>query len=121
MQADTAMALVLRALQAVEEPRTELAKVLEEVVRHLDRLPESEQNQWQRAMQYLYLLVRHKREAEEQEDLFEVMDEAVEKRLAEAEEAKMTGAQVLLAQGRREGRKEGREVGREEGQRELLL
>src|SRR5438874_421930 len=53
------------------------------------------------------------------------MDEAVERRLVEAEEAKVTGAQVLLAQGRREGRKEGREEGREEGktegQRELLL
>jgi len=69
-------------------------------------------------MQYLYLLVQHNREAQEQDALVKVMEEAIERRAEEAREVKMTGAQALMAQGRKEGRKEGREEVREEVRKE---
>ena len=118
--ANSPIAEVLRALQVADASHATLARVLGDVVAHLDKLPEAEQAGWRRAMHYLYLLVRHKREFEEQESLFEIMNEAVERRAEEVEEARMTGAQVLLAQGRREGRKEGREEGRHEMLLEML-
>jgi hypothetical protein len=59
-------------------------------------------------------LIRHKRREDEQNSLFEVLDEALEPLSEEAaEEVKMTGAQALEAKGRREGRIEER--------REILL
>jgi len=50
-----------------------------------------------------------------------LLDEAVEHHRKAREEAKMTGAEVLIRQGREEGRKIGREEGREEGKRQVLL
>jgi hypothetical protein len=100
-----------------DEPLEAWAKVLDQVARQLDGLPETEQEHWRKAMQYLYLLIRHKRAAEEQDDLFEVMDEAVTPHLLEMGEVKMTGAQALMEQGRKQGRQEGRI----EGLREMLV
>ena len=101
---DNPIAWILRALQTVEQPKAAWASVLAEVVRLLDGLPEAEQAQWRRAMQYLYMLVRHKREAAEQADLFGAMDEAVEQHLNEMEEVAMTGAQALIEKdARRDG------------------
>lgn len=122
----SAIAAALRALQASEEPQNVLAQVLASVVDSLQKLPESSHAEWRRAMQYLYLLIRHRREASEQDELFEVLDEALEALgNEELEGLKMTGAQALIAEGRKKGREEGREVGRaegrEEGRRELLL
>lgn len=94
-----------------------MARILFEVVSHLDALPENEQAEWVRGMSFLYQMVWHKREAEEQQSLFDIMDEAVERHVEKAREVKMTGAQVLIAQGRKEGRQEGRQ----EGRREVLL
>jgi predicted transposase/invertase (TIGR01784 family) len=116
-EADTPTAWILRALQTAKEPAEAWTKVLEQVVRQLDALPETKQAQWRRAMQYLYLLVRHLRDVEEQEDLFAAMDDTVEQHLQEMREVKMTGAQALMEKGRQEGRQEGRK----EGLRETLL
>ena len=57
IEADTPIAWILRALQTVEEPVEVWAKVLDQVARQLDGLPETDQAQWRRAMQYL--LIRH--------------------------------------------------------------
>ena len=72
-QADTPIAWILRALQTVEEPKEEWKRVQELVVRQLDALPKAEQAQWRRAMQYLYMLVRHKRDAVQQDELSETI------------------------------------------------
>jgi len=112
-----AVLLALRALQAVEAPKEMLASALKEVAERLDALPDEAQSAFRKALVYPYLLIRHKREAEEQDDLFAILDEAVEQHASERKETKMTGAEVLLRQRRREGRVEGRE----EGRRQLLL
>ena len=116
-----AVLLALRALQAADAPKEELARALGDAAARLDALPEEAQAAIEKALQYLYLLVRHKRDAVEQDDLFAVLDEVIEQHVSEREEAKMTGAEVLIRTGREQGRKEGREEGREEGVRQLLL
>ena len=120
MDAATPIAAILRALQTVEEPKEAWANVLSLVVRRLDALPESEQAQWRRAMQYLYMLVRHKRDSSEQDDLFSAMDEAVEQHLNEIGEVEMTGAQALIEKGRQEGKQEGKLEGLHESVLKLI-
>jgi hypothetical protein len=100
--------LALRALQAVDEPKETLAAALREVAVRLDALPQEAQGSLRKALIYLYQVVRHKRAADEQEDLFSVLDEAVEQHVSERKEAKVTGAQVIFGQGREEGKEEGR-------------
>ena len=122
----SAVALAMQALKAATDPHEVLAEVLLQVASRLKEMSVEQQAECRRGLIYLYQLVRHKRPSEEQESLFELLDEVLESELSgESEEAKMTGAQVLLAQGRKEGRREGREEGREEGrqegQQELLL
>lgn len=114
----SAVAWALRTLQSAEDSQEALSAVLAEAVHYLESLPDSAQAEWRRALHYLLLLVRHKREPEERADLYEVVIESVDRRHAEEmEELIMTDAQVLMAQ----GRKEGREEGRIEGRREMLL
>lgn len=72
-------------------------------------------------MHFLYLLILNKRDADEQAELKDVMDEAVLQKRDEYKEVEMTGAQALINQGKREGRKEGRQEGRQEGRLEILL
>jgi hypothetical protein len=91
--------LALRALQAVDEPKETLAAALREVDVRLDALPQEAQGSLRKALIYLYQVVRHKRAADEQEDLFSVLDEAVEQHVSERKEAKVTGAQVIFGQG----------------------
>src|SRR5579884_2875040 len=120
--AGTAIGAVLRVMQAAEEPREVLASVLAEAVAYLETLPEAAQAEWRRAMHYLLLLIRNKREPEERTELYDVVVEAAERRhKEEVQEMARTDAQVLVAQGRREGRREGRLEGRLEGRRQTLL
>lgn len=113
-----AVLLALRALQAVDAPKEELAAALAELPGLLDDLPDEARAAIEKALYYLYLLIRHKRELEEQDELFEVVDAAVERHVGEREECKMTGAEASLRKGREEGRNEGRQKGREEGRQE---
>ncbi len=121
MQAGSAVAFALRALQAADEPKEVLEQALHEVVSLLDALPQSAKAEWSWAMRFLYLLVLNKRDADEQEELKDVMEEAVLHKRDEYKEVKMTGAQALINQGKREGRKEGRQEGKQEGRLEIIL
>ena len=110
----SAVACALRVLQAEDAPLEALEQVLSQAVACLEDLSEEHQAEWRRAMRYLLLLIRHRRAPEEREDLFEVITESVARsRREELEEMKMTDAQFLMAQGRKEGR--------EEERREILL
>ncbi len=108
----SAVALALRSLQAAEALSNELARVLGEVVRELEQLPEEAKPEWRRALLFVYLLIQHKRSLQDQERLVEAVEESLEPaHRVEAEEVLMTGAQALEAKGRREGRLEkGREI-----------
>ena len=63
----------LRALQSMEEPQEALAQVLAPAVDYLESLPEDAQAEWRRAIQFLLLLVLHKRDPQEQPELREVV------------------------------------------------
>jgi hypothetical protein len=117
MQLGEAVAVVLRALQAVDESKETLSEALREAATQLDALPDEVQAEIKKGLHYLYLLIKHKRAEEEQEDLFALLDEVIERRAEELREVEMTGAQALINQGKREGRNEGRN----EGRSELLL
>lgn len=108
---------VLRALQAVEAPQEELASVLREVVAFLESLPEEARPEWRRAMQYLFLLIHHKRPPGEQAQLNRLMVEMMGSDREEVSRMAATSAQVLIAT----GRKQGREEGKLEGRNEILL
>ena len=98
----------LRALQSMEEPQEALAQVLASAVRYLESLPEAAQAEWRRAIQFLLLLVQHKRDPQEQPALRDVVIEsALRKHQEEVREMAMTGAQYLEEKGRQEGRQEG--------------
>lgn len=117
-EANSPVAQAFRALQAVEEPAPVLGKILHEVTVALDTVPDAEVEIWKKIMLFLYLLVRHNRSAGEQEALFEEMDRAVTRHRVALEETKMTGAQVLINEGRQQGRVEGLVEGRVEGRAE---
>jgi predicted transposase/invertase (TIGR01784 family) len=121
----SAVAAALRALQAADEPQEQLARVLSEAVRFLESLPVGDRPQWRRAMQYLFLLVHHKREPEEQAELHQMMLELMETDREEARKMARTSAQVLEARGHKagkvEGKIEGKIEGRIEGQSEILV
>ena len=83
-------------------------------------MPDTERASLQRVMLFLYLLVKHTRAADEQEALFEEIGRAARRQRTGWEDTVMTGAQVLINQGKREGRLEGREEEREESRQFLL-
>ena len=114
-EANTGTAQILRALKVVSSPKEDLASVLSDVASRLDSLPEIDDIAWRRAMKFMYLMVRHKREANEQQSLFDIMEKAIVKHAKELEDKTLTGAQVLIEQGRKEGRQEGHQEGRNEG------
>lgn len=94
----------LRVLQSVEEPQEALASVLASAVRYLEGLPEEAQGEWRHAMQFLLLLIQHKRAPQEQPELREVViASATRKHQEEVREMAMTAAQALLEQGWQEG------------------
>jgi len=119
----SAMAQVLRVLQVADAPKAELERVLNEAVTALAAVFEASPAEWKRALQYFFLLLRHKREPEEEEALREDLIEAVDRILdsKEGEKVARTSAQILMAQGRREGLKEGRLEGKQEGRQEGRL
>ena len=83
-----------------------MAEALREVASRLDALPDAVHAQINKALNYLYLLVKHKRAEEEQDELFAVLDEAIERRADELKEVEMTGAETLMQKGRMEGRRD---------------
>jgi hypothetical protein len=109
VEAGSPVTHAFRALQAIDKSVSDFAGTIRNVTTALDALPQSEASAWARVMLYVYLLVRHTRPAEEQATLLDEMDRAVTQHRQGLEETKMTGAQVLINQGRKEGREEGRE------------
>ncbi len=109
-EAQSAMGQVLRVLQVADAPQAELERVLREAATALEAIFASSPAQWQRALQYLFLLLHHKREPNEEAELREELVESIERVMGSQEGERMarTSAQILMAQGRKEGKQEGR-------------
>jgi len=111
----SAVAAALRTLQVADASQEQLAAVLREVVGYLESLPEAAKPEWRRALQYLFLLIHHKREPGEQAELNRLMIEMMEGDREEVSQMAVTSAQVLIATGHKQGKIEGRQEGKIEG------
>ena len=99
---------------------TEFPKVLAEALIGLEALPVESQAEWARAMHYIGLFIRHKFANEDQDALFDIVLDNIT-HTEGLEDTRMTGAQVLIAQGKREGKLEGKLEGNLEGRRQTLF
>jgi hypothetical protein len=92
---------VLRVIQKEDATKEEFEEALHLAVSNLDKLPEEERNQWEKLMYYLILLIFHRRDAEEQPELFSVVNETVKDYNRREEVLKMgrTAAQALIEEG----------------------
>lgn len=100
----SAVGWALRALQNMEASQETLSVVLASAVEYLESLPEEAQAEWRKAMQFLLLLIVHKRDPQEQPALREVViDAALRKHQEEVRQMAMTGAQYYEEKGRQEG------------------
>ena len=103
-------------------PFSVLSEELEEAIRALERLPEERQMEWKRALHFVTLLIRHKRDRSERIPLYEQVEEAIDvNRRKEVVEMVLTDAQELMLEGEKIGHQKGREFGKSDGWRELLL
>ena len=100
---------LLRVIQQENASTEELLRELELAIQQLEKLPETESNQWIRAMHYILLLIYNRREPEEHIKLTDIVANAVQDRKRREEVSKMgrTIAQALI--------EEGMEIGVERG------
>jgi hypothetical protein len=122
-----ALGQVLRALRGRRLPLPEFGRLLEEVTAGLKQMPAAERMRRQELLSYLHALVYHARETAEQPTLFECIEAAAgtDEFRRELTAMRQTGAQALIAQGRKEGEKRGEKKGEKKGElrarREMLL
>ena len=104
---------LLRVIQQENASLEALAGELELAIEKLDKLPDSESNQWIRAMHYILLLIYNRREPEEHTKLTDIVADVVQDRKRREEVSKMgrTIAQALIE----EGKEIGVEIGVEKG------
>jgi len=96
---------LLRIIQQENASMEELISELELAISQLDKLPDSEINQWIRAMYYILLLIYNRREPEEHTKLAAVVANTVQERKRREEVSKMgrTIAQALIEDGVEKG------------------
>ena len=84
----------------------EFRQTLEEVVTRLDQMPPQERTRWVEFLSYIHALVYHARSEEEQPELREIVDSAIQADPHRQEYRVMgrTIAEMYLDQGREQGR-----------------
>ena len=115
------IAQVLRVIQADDAPPEAFSPLLSSTIAGLESLSQENEDEWRRLMHYLLLLIIHKRDANEQEQLINVVLESVS-RLHQEEIGQMvhSAAQACKEEGRTKGREEGLKKGIEKGREEGL-
>ena len=100
---------ILRVIQQENASTKELVRELNLAIENLKKLPDSESNQWIRAMHNILLLIYNRREPEEHVELTDIVTNAIQDRKRREEVSKMgrTIAQALI--------EEGMEIGVEKG------
>jgi len=108
---------LLRVIQQENASTEELTGELKSAIEQLDKLPDSERNQWVRAMHYILLLIYNRREPEEYTQLTDIVTGVVQDRKRREEVSKMgrTIAQELIEEGKEIGMEMGVERGMEKG------
>jgi len=99
----SAIALVLRVLQAEDAPLEEFSPLLSSIIAGLEALSPEHQAEWHRALHYLLLLILHRRDAIERNDLYGVVKESVSRQhQEEVEQMVYSSAQAYKDEGRAE-------------------
>jgi predicted transposase YdaD len=111
------------ALQQAEGPLEKFIAVLQEVMAHLEILPDREHQAWVKAVYYLALIIYHRREAPDRPALLEVIQAGVKDRRQqeEIEEMGKTIAQALIEEGEARGEVRGKAQGSLQTRQEILL
>ena len=118
----SAIALVLRVLQAEEAPLEQFSPLLSSTVANLESFSQEHRAEWSRALYYLVLLIQHRRSADEVGKLVSVVQESVSRQhQEEVGEMIYSAAEAYRDEGRAKGRVEGLVEGRVEGRAETLL
>ena len=103
--ADHPLGWLLRVVQKEFASTETFIETLTSTVARLAELPPGEQNQWAKLMYYIVLLIRHRRDRVEQDELLELITETVHERTLQEEVEKMgqTGAEWYMQQGEKRG------------------
>lgn len=99
---------LLRVLQKEHASKQEIRTALMEAVRHIDTLDTEHAQQWQQAIFYLYLLILHRRPAEERDELTTLVQQHIQEpsRREEGTAMAQTIAEQLIEQGIERGARE---------------
>ena len=129
-QSGSAVSWILHTLKFAKAPFEVLSHQIDLAVAALEKLSESQQEEWRRAMRFILLLIRHKREKSERKPLFEQVSEAiaVHKRkevtdmiLTDAQELMLEGEKLGIFIGMQQGLEQGIKQGNANGMRALLI
>lgn len=110
---------LLTVLQKELASKDEIADALINAVRNISSLSDVKKGQWERAIFYLYLLIFHRRQSDEHDDLKNLVhQQTIEtSHKAEGEEMAQTMAEYLREQGMIEGEKRGVKIGEKQGEK----
>ena len=108
---------LLTVLQKEQADKAAIRTALIEALSHINTLDDVQAQQRQRAIFYLFLLILHRRPAEEHEELRTLVDQYIQQPLDREEVVVMaqTMAEHLIERGKAQGREEGIEQGKAQG------
>jgi hypothetical protein len=114
---------LLRVFKRRRSSARQFAEAVEQLVRHLESLPEEQRDVWFDLLSYVHALIYYERRPSEHQRLIDTIQASIENDQRQREVTGMahTIAEKLIEEGREVGREEGREVGREEGREEGKL
>ena len=109
---------LLTVLQKEQADKEAIRTVLIEALSHLNTLDDAQSQQRQRAILYLFLLILHRRPAEEHEELQTLVDQYIQQPSDREEVVVMaqTMAEHLIERGKAQGIEQGLEQGLEQGE-----
>ena len=113
---------LLNTLKFSKAPFNELSEKIDLAVTALEKLHDSNIEEWKRGLRFLLLLIRHKRVKSERAPLFDQVSEAIDiHHRKEVADMILTDAQELMHEGEKLGLLKGREEGRQEGRQEGIM
>ena len=106
------LAWVLRVIQVEDAPLEELNQILSQALANVDECLAHDEIEWNRLVLYLILLILHRRQETERDDLFNTVRETLTPHNRKEVDAMIySSAQAWKDEGRKEGEKAGEKTG----------
>jgi hypothetical protein len=120
---DHPLGWLLTVLQKEHADKEVIRTALIEAMSHINTLGDEQVQQRQRAISYLFLLILHRRPAEEHEELSTLVDQHIQQASdrEEVEVMAQTMAEHLIERGKAQGIERGKEQGETQAKQEALL